>query len=181
MKNSLQLAIVLGMIIAFGYGFDIATKGGEKLSMEFLTPQGTEDYRVRFSMELSSNLKYLDTATTICFRNDIIDSAGNPKAFGVQFLCALSECNVNYYINSYLLGSSFEEGEWQGLGTDFSPYNRGTYIAGNGLSPDTTYKFTEAQFNATGLPADDSVELECFVNYHGNYYNNNNLVGHIDV
>lgn len=158
------------------------------LQFAYRTPEAGEDVRLRVVMNLpteteepteTANLKLFETATTICFRtqDDSYTLETGAKGFGIQFLCAISECTMSHHLHTIMFGSEAKGNSpatWNGSGTDVSHTNRGAsdHTVKPGTNPDTLYGMTQDEFDSSNLPGEsETAYFKCYYQNKGTYQN----------
>ena len=139
-------------------------------------------HRIRVKMQLNEHLSLLETATTICFETadtfEVLN--GESSAFGMQFLCAISECTSNTHLHTLLFGShATTEGKWAGSGYDASFTNRGVVELNDGRHPDTVFEIGDDIIANVHLPPTETttdMHYKCFTSYKGTYSDHNLLI-----
>ena len=181
MKTSfLAICFLMGLaLVARCQTQDILSASADdatSLQFNHQAPLTGEDVRIAMTMTLKKNLGLTETSTTICFKtaDDTFAVASGDKAFGVQFMCGLTECKVNYYLGAYLFGSEAVVDangvHWAASTFDVSYTNRGVATVGDGQHPDTMYGMTEEQFASSNLPAEnEDVYMKCYHNSGAQY------------
>lgn len=108
-------------------------------------------------------------------------------------MCAVAAgCSQNSQLNVVFFASNQSGNTWLGGGIgkiylcntflDLSHLNKGTPKVDSGTEPDTLYGLSSQDFESSNLPGpNEHVVYHCWVNYRGNYYQNNNLYVDIDL
>lgn len=167
-KLSILIICLVGFATIANAAETIYQENNDWLKLSWKTPTQVNGQRIRFYGSFEENLEGGEAVTVICVKtaNNFVVDIGDP-AWAFQSWCGLGagqQCSFNYFLGHALMASHIDTANhWAEGGLDLSSLSEGVYEAGPGTSPDTSYNFSESQFNSSNLPKEtDEAYYKCY-------------------